>query len=321
LITEKAMLAAVHISVWTATKHDRQVSREIATQHGAHENAGRYNKKLLQQAGKLEAIRTLAGQIRAYFYQVTLPWSDEGYRILPANLYFELSKKMAEFERGFHTAVNLFLAEYPSYVEQMRPALSGLFRAEDYPDPAKIKEKFELKLEILPIPSGDDFRVALSEEQRARISREIDANVREALNQGTRDLWLRLRRVVEHMISRLNESEGRLYASVVDNIAELVEVLPRLNIANDPDLNSFIEEIKIRLCAYSAKELKHNELLRTTTAQEAADIARRMSAFLDPPANIPLFADQSAKRVSAIQPDADDIFSRMSGYMASNQQA
>ena len=46
MITERAMLAAVHISIWTAVKHDRKVSREVAEQHGAHAGAGRYNKKL-----------------------------------------------------------------------------------------------------------------------------------------------------------------------------------------------------------------------------------------------------------------------------------
>ncbi len=157
MITEKAMLAAVHISVWTATKHDREASREIAHEHGADERVGRYNKKLLQQAEKLEAIRTLACQTRAYFYKITLPWSDEGYRILPANLYFELAQKMAEFEQAFHTAVNGFLAEYPSYIEQVRPALNGLFRPEDYPSAAKIREKFELRLEILPIRAETTF--------------------------------------------------------------------------------------------------------------------------------------------------------------------
>jgi hypothetical protein len=316
VITEKAMFAAVHISVWTATKHDQQVSRDVANRHGAHENAGRYNKKLLKEAKKLEAIRTLAGKIRVYFHQITLPWSDEGYRILPSNLYFELSNKMREFEQEFYAAVQAFVAEYPSYIQQVQPALNGLFRAEDYPEPSKIREKFDLKLEILPIPTGDDFRVALSEEQRARISREIDSNVREALQRGTHDLWLRLRKVVEHMVSRLNEPQGRLHASVVDNIAELVEVLPRLNIAQDPQLNAFVEEIKTRLCAYSSKELKQNELLRVSTAQEAADIVSRMGAFLEPQAHSTTrFEPTPTPGSPPTQPDADGIFSRMSSFM------
>ena len=64
MITEKAMLAAVHISIWTAVKHDRKVSRDVADQHGAHQGAGRYNKQLLRGADKLDELRMLAGQIR-----------------------------------------------------------------------------------------------------------------------------------------------------------------------------------------------------------------------------------------------------------------
>src|SRR4051812_22247507 len=57
MITEKAMLAAVHISIWTAVKHDRKVSRDVADQHGAHRVAGRYNKQLLRGANKLDELR------------------------------------------------------------------------------------------------------------------------------------------------------------------------------------------------------------------------------------------------------------------------
>ena len=53
MITERAMLAAVHISIWTAVKHDRKISRDVAQQHGAHQSAGRYNKQLLRGANKL----------------------------------------------------------------------------------------------------------------------------------------------------------------------------------------------------------------------------------------------------------------------------
>ena len=103
MITEQAMLAAVHISIWTAVKHDRKVSRDVADQHGAHQGAGRYNKQLLRGADKLDELRTLAGQIRQHFYKITLPWSDEGFRLLPANFYFDLMARMREFEAGFRT--------------------------------------------------------------------------------------------------------------------------------------------------------------------------------------------------------------------------
>src|ERR1700678_1142411 len=205
MITERAMLAAVHISIWTAVKHDRKISRDVADQHGAHKGAGRYNKQLLRGADKLDELRTLAGQIRQHFYKITLPWSDEGFRLLPANFYFDLMARMREFEAGFEQGVESFLRVYPSYIEQVRPELNGLFREEDYPSAEKVRAKFGVKLEVLPIPSGDDFRVTLSEEEQARVAREIDESVRLSLNRGTKHLWVRLTDVLTRMVDKLNE--------------------------------------------------------------------------------------------------------------------
>ena len=305
MITEKAMLAAVHISIWTAVKHDRKVSRDVADQHGAHQGAGRYNKQLLRGADKLDELRMLAGQIRQYFYKITLPWSDEGFRLLPANFYFDLMARMREFEASFEQGVDSFLRVYPQYIEQVRPELNGLFREEDYPIAEKLRTKFGLKVEILPIPTGADFRVQMSAEEQARVSREIDANVRESLTRGTEDLWRRVREAVAHMVDRLNEPESRFHGSLVTNVLDLVEILPRLNVNGDADLNRFADQIKQRLCSYSAQDLKKHDLLRVTTAADAANIVAQMDDVLH--------GREAAETVAG--PTADDIFTRMSAFM------
>ncbi len=295
MITERAMLAAVHISIWTAVKHDRKVSRDVAQQHGAHEGAGRYNKQLLREAEKLESLRSLAGQVRQYFYKITLPWSDEGYRLLPAHFYFELTAKMREFEQAFTQQVEDFLAVYPSYIEQVRPELNG--------------NKFGVRLEVLPIPSGEDFRVTLSEEEQARVAHEIDENVRQSLQRGTEDLWVRLKEVVSHMVERLKEPESRFHASLVTNVCELVDLLPRLNVNQDEELNRFAEEIRDRLCGFTARDLKKNEILRVATVNDAAQILTEMDAVLRE-------REQSSGNDFSINTLSDqDIFKHMSAYM------
>jgi hypothetical protein len=308
MITERAMLAAVHISIWTAVKHDRKVSRDVADQHGAHQSAGRYNKQLLRGADKLDELRTLAGQIRQHFYKITLPWSDEGFRLLPSNFYFDLMERMREFEASFEQGIESFLAVYPQYIDQVRPELNGLFREEDYPSAEKLRTKFGVKLEILPIPSGADFRVQMSAEEQARVSREIDANVRQSLARGTEDLWKRLREVVSHMVDRLNEPESRFHASLVTNVFDLVEILPRLNVQGDEDLNRLAEQVKQRLCNYSAQDLKKHDLLRVTTAADAANIVAQMDGLLHGR------EASEAPRVEPI-PSVESILDHMSAYM------
>jgi hypothetical protein len=305
VITHKAMLAAVHISIWTATKHDRKVSRDVANQHGAQERAGRYNKQLLMGVARLEDLRTLAGQIRQHFYKVTLPWSDEGLRLLPSHFLFDLTARTREFKTDFSAGVDQFLDVYPSYIREARAELGSLFREEDYPSVDKLREKFNVNLEILPISTGDDFRVTMSAEEQARIAREIDANVRQRLTKGTDDLWKRLRDVVSHMVGRLNEPESRFHATLITNIHDLVSLLPQLNVNQDPDLERFATQIRARLCNYTAQDLKKDDLLRTSTAAEAAGIVAEMDELLE-------------SVEPAAMPEVTDILAHMSAYMGAS---
>jgi hypothetical protein len=305
------MLAAVHISIWTATKHDRKVSRDVANQHGAQERAGRYNKQLLMGAARLEDLRTLAGQIRQHFYKVTLPWSDEGLRLLPSHFLFDLTARMREFKTDFSAGVDQFLEVYPSYIREARAELGSLFREEDYPSVDKLREKFNVNLEILPISTGDDFRVTMSAEEQARIAREIDANVRQRLTKGTDDLWKRLRDVVSHMVDRLNEPESRFHATLITNIYDLVSLLPQLNVNQDPDLERFATQIRARLCNYTAQDLKKDDLLRTSTAAEAAGIVAEMDELLESRLS------QSSVEPAAV-PEVTDILAHMSAYMGAS---
>ena len=311
MITHKAMLAAVHISIWTATKHDRKVSRDVANQHGAQERAGRYNKQLLMGAARLEDLRTLAGQIRQHFYKVTLPWSDEGLRLLPSHFLFDLTARMREFKSDFSAGVDQFLEVYPSYIREARAELGSLFREEDYPSVDKLREKFNVNLEILPISTGDDFRVTMSAEEQARIAREIDANVRQRLTKGTDDLWKRLRDVVSHMVDRLNEPESRFHATLITNIHDLVSLLPQLNVNQDPDLERFAMQIRDRLCSYTAQDLKKDDSLRTFTAVEAAGIVAEMDEVLEARLS-------QAPIVPTEMPEVSDILAHMSAYMGAS---
>ncbi len=171
------------------------------------------------------------------------------------------------FEAAFALGVEDFLRVYPHYIEQVRPELNGLFRVEDYPSAEKLREKFGVKVEVLPIPTGDDFRVTLSREEQARVAREVDESVRQSLvSRGTEDLWSRLREVVTRMVERLNEPESRFHASLASNVCDLVDLLPQLNVNEDADLNRFAVQVRQRLC---------NLALRAVRSQEERDPACR----------------------------------------------
>jgi hypothetical protein len=126
---------------------------------------------------------------------------------------------------------------------------------------------------------------------------------------GTEDLWVRLKEVVSHMVERLKEPESRFHASLVTNVFELVDLLPLLNVNHDEELNRFGGEIKNRLCRFTARDLKKNEILRVATANDAAKILTEMDAVLLER------LQSSGSEVSMNTINDLDIFKHMSAYM------
>jgi hypothetical protein len=57
-------------------------------------------------------------------------------------------------------------------------------------------------------------------------------------------------------------------------------LLPRLNFADDPNLEDMRREVEARLVSYDADDLRNNEMLRTDTIDTANDIMTRMRAFM-----------------------------------------
>src|ERR1700738_3740956 len=82
-LSRKAMLAMLQIKKWAAKKHDKRASQEVATNHGASTLAGAYRKNMLpSQSSALEDVQKACDEARTFHYQNTLPWGQDGSRIL-----------------------------------------------------------------------------------------------------------------------------------------------------------------------------------------------------------------------------------------------
>jgi hypothetical protein len=283
-LASRAMLCSLSICQWSARKHDPEASEEIAARHGAQANAGRYNKVLLPPQA-LGDLKRIAGEARREHYFMTLPWDDVGYRVLPA-VYLDHTSKLREYSHQFAAAADAFAATFEELVRDSRLRLGGLFRAEDYPSANEIREKFSFETKVMPLPDANDFRVSLGEEETKRIQRQITATVQASLTIASRELWQRLYEAVSHMAERLAAYkvsdagvEHPFRDTVVTNLVRLVEVLPKLKVTGDPELERLSEQVRCSLLV-DPKELRTSEASRNETARAAAAIAQQMAGYM-----------------------------------------
>jgi len=282
-LSEKAMLVQLSISYWTARKLDREVTERANEDFQAQSDAGRYNKLMLGKQ-RLQGIQQAVTAARICHYRMTLPWNNEGTRILPSAMFWDYSEQMRKCADQFQAAKAELVANYPAYVAESRKRLGRMFRPEEYPAAGEIGGKFQFSVMTFPLPEAGDFRVDLGDEQVDRIRKEIEQSIKETVGRGTKELWARLHECVAHMAERLGDSEAIFRDSLVENLAELVALLPKLNLADDPELKQMQEHIEKKLLQHTANDLRENKAARRDTAQAAKNMAEKMAGY----AGIPL---------------------------------
>lgn len=242
MLNHKAMLMTLSISQWTARKHDKHASSEIEKNHGA-KNAGRFNK-LLVDADALKPIASAANALREYHNKNTLPWTDDGRRLLPSKLFMQYTQDMRKLKDTFNTRVREFVDGYPALVQAARQRLGTLYDPRDYPDVTKIALKFYVSIDPEPVPSASDFRVDVGETEMARVRQEIEDAVRSRQEKAVHDLFGRVREVVGIMHERLSDPKAVFRDSLVDNVKSLHGLIPALNLTDDPLLIQLHKEME-----------------------------------------------------------------------------
>lgn len=285
-VTEKAMLARLKVSWWGAAKHDKDISEKVAKDYNANPKMGRYSKKLIA-AETLDEIRMIARRARRHHYANTLPWLDDGSRILPAASYFDYMTEQNAFKAEFERLADQFADEYPEHVEHSKTLLGKAFKAHEYPGANRIRSLFGMNHEIEQMPSADDFRVAVSEEENARIREQIQARMDAGVQVAVNDLWGRINEHVTNLVDRLRaydtqedgkteKQRDKLVKNTREAIKELVDVLPKLNITG----SNALEEIRHKLDADLSSIDPHDPASRDDATKKAEAILADVADFM-----------------------------------------
>lgn len=285
-ITSKALLATLSVRMWAGDVTDKRVSNEVAVNENAANDAGRYTKRLIGKQW-IAPLQSIASAARAVHYGMTLPWSDQGARMLPAALFDDYGTKMAELCRRFDDTAQDFLRQYPAIRAAAQIRLGTMFKDADFPTEARVREMFSCNVRYEPIPAAD-FRVKLSADQVKALEAEYLKAADDRVSEAMASLWQRTYDAVKHLADKLNgygvkaDGAGRaafFKNSTIENLQELAGLLPAMNLTADGRLDTLAREIMDQLGAHDADALREDETLRKTTADSAATIMSKMAAF------------------------------------------
>lgn len=275
-LSQKALLISLNVSQWTGRRLDRTATHTVETSHATDGHVGNYHKRLLPGCDALTAIQKHVGLIRTFYYAETLPWLADGSRILASQNYLLFTERLKPLIDQFDALVAQLIAEYPVEVQRAQNRLGTLFNPSEYPSPAMLRTYFAISTTFFPVPDASDFRVQILDSERATFeSRMADAE-RAALT----DCYARLQDVIAKAIARLSSPDAIFRDSLIENIREVCDVLPRLDFSNDPKLADFRARTESAISGLTADTLRNSETQRTKAAQNLAQIMSGMGALM-----------------------------------------
>ena len=289
-LTRDAMLVGLRISAWSGRLYDREASDHVAVHHDASTNVGRYNKRLLPKAA-LAALNATMSEARTRHYANSLPWDDKGSRLLTVANYEHYTEIMDGLRERLVRQRARFIEDYDGYVEQARLDLGKLFRMEEYPSREDLRGKFSIRYRITPVPDADHFIAQLASDDTDRVKRDIERHIEEQLHDAVGDLYRRLAEAVERVSERLNEDgDGKPLVfrdTMISNVRDLVDVVPRLNIFGDQRLARLCEQVKDRVAGVEPDSLRPSRtfdpVVRDRVKHDVDALMEQFAGYFTPP--------------------------------------
>ena len=289
-LNRDAMLVGLRITAWSGRLYDREASDHVAAQHDATTSAGRYNKRLLPKAA-FAAITATMSEARTRHYSNSLPWDDKGSRLLTVANYEHYTDLMDGLRERVVRQRARFIEDYDDYVDQARLDLGKLFRIEDYPSKEDLRDKFSISYRITPVPDADHFIAKLASDDTDRVKRDIERHIEEQLHDAVGDLYRRLAEAVERVSERLEEDENGkplvFRDTMISNIRDLVDVVPRLNIFGDQRLARLCEQVKDRIAGVEPDSLRPSKtfdpVARDQVKRDADALMEQFAGYFSPP--------------------------------------
>jgi hypothetical protein len=287
-LSEKTMLVSLNVTQWSVRRHDAKITDEVAQRHKV-ENMGRYNKRLVPKE-RVADVKHMVTLARDFHATNTLPWCDEGLRIMKASNYMAYTQRMREIIQGFDKAADELARDYNTMMAEAKRSLNSLFDAKDYPKTgAALRRKYSMVYRITPLPDAADFRVVdIDDKEMARIRKSIEANLQETFAEATRDVWRRIHESVSHIKERLDvftvdkagKVEHPFRDSMITNLRDLVTLLPHLNIEDDPNLERMRQRLDKELASVEPDTLREDEKARDKAMKAADAMLATMAGYV-----------------------------------------
>ena len=278
-LTTKAMLAKIECSIIGMRKKDAFATITANNALQTSQAAGMYQKCRISRENIIDAIRA-RDKATALHRKMTTPFTSDNWRLIGAELVMDYGRQMGNIKHEFESAVVDIVNRWHAIIAFEKNRLGPIFIDSEYPMQSEVAEQFAFAHHLKPIPDEGHIVVDLETEVLDEIKAAMRKENNENLRRSMKDLWKRLFDPVSNMAD-ICGNDKKVFKSLIGKIEDIVDIMPSLNILNDPNLNDLTDEVKKKLTVFTVGQIKDDKILKKTLGKEAEVLANKVRNYID----------------------------------------
>jgi hypothetical protein len=240
------------------------------------------SKKLIDTSHPAyKAATAIKSQAMSYWRGMTLPYPQDGVRLIRQADVDSFEVKMREFKDQLAAAAANLQLEYETIKIAAREKLGQLYNPADYPP--TLEGMFTISWEYPPVEPPRylmNFNPELYEQEQSRVQQRFEnavAMAEEAFAEQLSDM-------VSHLIERLADNpdgtQKVFRATAVDNFKEFYENFRKMNVRSNPQLESLIAQASNLVSGVSAQELRTDKSLRQNLTAQMSNLQTALNSVI-----------------------------------------
>ena len=229
---------------------------------------------------RIQALTGLRHRIVSYWRAMSLPYPENGLRLIRRDDIASFDLKMGSFREELAEAVRELDAHLDELKSDARECLGSLFDPRDYPD--QVRDLFAVQWDY-PNVTPPEYLRQLNPELYQEECRRVAARFDQAVELAEQAFFAEFSGLVAHLVERLQGSDGQKQVfkeSTVENVKSFFGRFRELSIGSCPQLDALVQQAQDAIGGIAAQDLRSHEALRQQVAAQMAAVASQLDTLM-----------------------------------------
>lgn len=278
-LKDRCVLVQMKRNMWQAKAFDKSATDSIEAANGVSK-VGRYNKALLKGNVDLKNVNTAFYECYQYYKDHSLPWMSDGARIIPAEELLDFTTEVTRLKENAMAFVSRLHDHWSQAVQADANRMGALFNPNDYPDADTMAALWDIKLVVMPISDGGDFRTEVSDDVRAALDAELQETEAKATEHCMRMLLEPITAMAERLSVPVGEAGSVFRDTLVSNLKDAANRAKRLNINKNDKIEETCDQVLATLSGVDAQTLRDVDGVRSSVAGSMRRLQNNLAAYM-----------------------------------------